>query len=442
MRMKDLSTKIRQKFEFPSQRDGKSVVELRALTHGLPPKSIKRSLELFFEEWKENGVSAWNQLTESNEVFLTGKEDDKEKNRPVGWWNLPAVVGDRFISRLINAPKRTCIMIPNASLAVLSLLSCKELHNEKKRKVVCTDGEFPAVLHSLHHYNRQFEGYSEDVRKQAEFSISMVEIGSDPFDADKVIAQIDDETCLVIFSHIGFVRGERISDEDIKRVAIAAHAHNALIAIDGYHALGNQVIDVQSIDVDIYFGGLLKEGCGSAGNCYLYIKKGLELTPSLSGWFGDKDPFAFKHKPTTHESIRNRFLTGTTPIAPLYHAVEGLKIMFDVGLQEVSDDVLGKVEMMTNLFIEADIDIVSSKIKKKMSSLIVLRVEDANKLRDYLIQEYAIMVDARKNEFLRLAPHIYNSVEELQFASQKIIEVIQSEKYLEINTIGQSGPVT
>ena len=121
---------------------------------------------------------------------------------------------------------------------------------------------------------------------------------------------------------------------------LKSNKHKALLAIDGYHALGNKKIDVKKINADLYIGGLLKEGCGSSGNCFLYIKQGLKLSPSISGWFGDKQPFAFAEKPQKNENIRRRFLVGTTPIAPLYHSVEGLKIMLDIGLEEVEKDVL------------------------------------------------------------------------------------------------------
>ena len=142
-------------FELPPLRDGKEVTELRALTHGLPPKGVQKNLDAFFKEWASNGVDAWNSMTEQPEIFLSGTEDEHEKQRMVGWWNLPEVVADRFISPLLHAPKDTCIMMTNATQIVFSLLSCKELNIPGRRKVICTDGEFPAVLHTLQHFNKQ-----------------------------------------------------------------------------------------------------------------------------------------------------------------------------------------------------------------------------------------------------------------------------------------------
>jgi len=435
-----LETTAKNYFELPPLRDGKEVTELRALTHGLPPKAVQKNLDAFFKEWAYNGVDAWNTMTVHPEIFLNGDEDAEEKNRMVGWWNLPEVIGDRFISRLLHAPKDTCITMTNATQIVFSLLSCKELNKPGRRKVICTDGEFPAVLHTLQHFNNQFESYAS--AEEVQLDICVVEMGNDPFDEQKIINEIDDTTALVIFSHIGFVRGERVTDAAIKAITKKSHNHGALIAIDAYHAVGNHTIHVQDLGIDAYFGGLLKEGCGSSGNCFLYIRPGLELTPSLSGWFGDKKPFAFAQEPEVNTSIRRRFLTGTTPIAPLYHAVEGLKIMFEMGLEAVAEDVIGKVETITNLFLEAGAEMVSPINRERMSSLIVIQAPEANKLREYLVQEYGILVDARRNEFLRMAAHIYNTQEELLRAAQIIIDAIHSQEYLQYKVLEKDGPVT
>lgn len=440
--MQDLSLLTRHLFDFPPARNGHDIIELRALTHGLPPKAIQQNLALFAKEWAMNGVDAWNDMKESSHLFLVGDENEEEKNRTFGWWALPEIIGDRFISRLLHVPENTCIMLQSATQIVFSILSCKELNQPGRRKVICTDGEFPAVLHSLHHFNRQFEAYPEHIRKELQLDIHVVEMGNEPFDDQKILSEIDDTTALVIFSHVGFVRGECVPDTMIRSISTKAHQHGALVALDAYHAIGNHVLSVEKLDVDVYFGGLLKEGCGSAGNCFLYIRPGLELTPSISGWFGDKKPFDFDLEPETNASVRRRFLTGTFPVACFYHAVEGLKIMFQVGLENVEKDVLDKTEQMTKDLLADHIHVVSPHTRDRMSSLIVIQVPDANKLREYLSDVHGILVDARRNTFLRLALHMYNSKAEAQRATHIISEAISSGDYLQHAVASKSGPVT
>src|SRR3989338_7125508 len=118
---------LRSLFAFPPVFKGRQSVDLRALTHGLPPVAVAENLRLFYEEWRVSGVDAWNNMTQSAHIFLMGDELSDERDRPIGWWTLPEVVGDRFISRLLHAKKGTCIMMPNATQIVFSLLSCAEL---------------------------------------------------------------------------------------------------------------------------------------------------------------------------------------------------------------------------------------------------------------------------------------------------------------------------
>lgn len=426
----------------PPNTGGESPIDLRCLTHGAPPKAVKNNLDSFFQEWVLNGVDAWNQITVHPEIFLVGNENKKERERPIGWWNLPEVIGDRFITRLLNAPPKTCIMLPNATQIAFGILSCKELNTAERRKVICTDGEFPAVLHTVQNFNKQFEGYPAEVRKAVQLDIAVVEMGNDPFDEQKILKHIDEKTALVIFSHVGFVRGERVPDSAMRTIANRCHENGALIAIDGYHAIGAHRIDVQALNIDFYFGGLLKEGCGSSGSCFLYIRNGLDVHPALTGWFADKQPFAFAQSPEPHSSVRRRFLTGTTPIAPLYHGIEGLKIMLQLGLDNVAEDILSKVQTMVSILSHGGIKIVSPVEGERMSAMIVLEVEEADKLREYLSANENVFTDARRNTYLRLAPHIYNSPEEVESAALKIVQSCTDLTYKSFDLGHKNGPVT
>ena len=440
--MNDLNTSVRHLFAFPPSKGGREPVELRALTHGLLPKAVGANLQCFVEEMRVNGVDAWNQLTCSKDVFLVGDEAANEKKREFGLWHLPEVIGDRFISRLLNVPQGTCIMMPSATQIVFGILSCPEIGTSKKRKIVCTDGEFPAVLHTLHNYNRRFAQYSKEVQSEVCYEIEIIEMGSEPFDVEKIMKSIDEETCLVIFSHVGFVRGERVTDAAMSLISEKCKQYGALLVIDGYHAIGSHPTDAYLLGVDLYFGGLLKEGCGSTGNCYLYIRKGLELTPTLSGWFGDKQPFAFLQRPEPHPEVRRRFLTGTVPVTCFYHGLEGLKIILQHGLREVSNDILSKVEIIVERCLSEGMTVLSPIERERMSAMIVLEIEEAEKFRDFLREEYGILVDSRRNKYVRLAPHIYNSFEEISLAAEAIVESAKSRIYLPRTLSQKAGPVT
>lgn len=428
--MNKVSKKISDHFLLPSIKNGKRIIDLRAFTHGLQPKLVKKNMLIFLKEWELQGVDAWNETVKSREVFLVGDESEKEKKYDFGWWDLPELTGDRFISRLIGAPQGTCIVLNNATQVVLELLSCKEFNTKNRNKVICTDREFPAVLHSLQHF--------KSLNKMKPKIVKMPK----GFDEEKLLRELDEKTSLLIFSHIGFLNGERVPNPVIQRICKAAHAKGIFVAIDGYHAVGDHEINVQELGVDLYFGGLLKRASGSSGLCFLYIRKGLELTPALTGWFGDQFPFEFRLKPEIHSRVRRRFLLGTTSVAPFYHGFEGVKLFLQLGQSTLEKDVQKKVQAALDILLKGKAPVVSPLEPEKVSSLIVLRVSEAEKMSEYLKHKYGILVDSRKNQFLRFSPYIYNSIEEIQTAMQTIVEAYKNKTYLKFTHSKKKGPVT
>jgi kynureninase len=386
------------------------------------------------------GVDAWNEINSPDIFKLDGLLTEDEYGENFGWWKLPEVIGDRFIAPLLNAPEGTCIVMPNASTIMQQLLSSKELNAPGKRKIVSTDGEFSAVSHTLSSHNTQFEQYPEEVRDAVGIKPKIVNFSGKEFNAEDITAEIDDETALVVFSHVGFLRGELVPAEEIQKIVRKAREHGALVAIDGYHAIGSHRIDVQNLGVDVYFGGLLKEGSGSSGNAFLYIRDGLELTPK-GAWFGADKPFAFKSEHEPHKDVRRRFLSGTTAIASMYHGVEGVKIMLELGIENVVEDIRAKVQYIVE-HLDAETEIVSPKKPERMSAMIVLKISEADKLKKFLADEYNVLVDARQNAYLRLAPHIYNSPEQIIKAVSVIIECVRNQDYKNISLEASGGPVT
>ena len=155
--MDSLCNQAKRLFDLPPARDGQSIVELRSLTHGVPPKAVRKNLEAFFEEWMLNGVDAWNEMKVSRDVFLVGDEDPVERDRAIGWWNLPEVIGDRFIARLLNAPKGTCIMLPKeipkhhlGSRSTFSKFFC-----HAKNRLSCTH-DIPTTIQNFAFFTHTF----------------------------------------------------------------------------------------------------------------------------------------------------------------------------------------------------------------------------------------------------------------------------------------------
>ncbi len=417
---------LRDRFFLPPEPDTQpsrnGAVELRAFTHGLMPRSVPAMMERFTEDWRTRGVDAWNAVP---------NHWRPQSGEAVGWWTLPEYLGDQFVAPLLGAPAGTCILQPNVHWTVQCLFSSEEVFAQKK-EVLVTEAEFPSVLHSARRWadllglNLRFLGCNNRF-----------------VDRQAVLDAIGPQTALVVLSHVGFTTGERLPDAFLHDVAEDAHAHGGLFAIDGYHAASTMPVDVEALGADLYFGGLLKEACGSSGNAYVYLRPGLDLKPRLAGWFGDADPFGFAEEPAFHPDVRRRFLGGTTAVASMYHAVEGLRILLDAGLDTVRADSLAKTAYCIARADSAGLPLRSPRAEKRRGAMIILEAESASKLCAYL-KTQGIYTDSRQDRYLRLAPFVWNTMEELERAFDAIEAALATGAYLEMEAgaLKEAGPVT
>ncbi|MEM6782830.1 MAG: aminotransferase class V-fold PLP-dependent enzyme [Bacteroidota bacterium] len=413
---------LRDRFVLPTDPDGQPALELRAFTHGLMPKTVPAMMQRFAEDWQTLGVDAWNAVP---------NHWDADDPTPVGWWTLPTYLGDRYVARLLGAPAGTCVMQPNAHWSVQCLLSAPEPFEGGRTEVVISATAFPSVQHSARRW-AALRGY--DLR--------VVPPGPDGFvDPAGILHAIGPKTAWVFLSHVGFTTGERLPDAFLQEVAAAVHRHGGLCAIDGYHANATMPIDVLALGADAYVGGLLKEASGSSGNGILYVQDGLALTPALTGWFGDADPFGFASAPAPHPEVRRRFLGGTTAVASLYHAAEGVRLLLDAGLDAVRADSLAKTDMAIYQAERAGLRLRSPRDAKRRSAMVIFEVEAADLLCEFL-KTRGVYTDSRQGRFLRLAPWVWNTMEEVERALDEIAATTRSGSHRAFAAPIHAGPVT
>ena len=395
-------------------------IELRAFTHGLMPRTVPDLMTAFTVDWAERGVDAWNEVP-----------DRWDLGRPTSWWSLPDDLGDRWIAPLLSAPVGTCILQPNVHWTVQALLSCDEPFAGGRTEVVLTENEFPSVRHSV----QRWTGL-RDLRP-----VEVAATDSGFVDVDAVLDAITERTAWVFVSHVGFTTGEVVSDAALRAIADRAHAAGAHVCVDGYHATASLPVDVSAIGADVYLGGLLKEACGSTGNSYLYVRPGLDLRPRLAGWFADADPFGFNDHPTDHPVVRRRFLAGTTAVASMYHAVEGLRVLLGAGLATVRADSLAKTAVAIDRADALGLTLRSPRADARRGAMVILEAEAADRLSAWL-KTRDVFTDSRRGRVLRLAPFVWNSLADVERAFDEIAEGVETGAYRTADLPVEGGPVT
>jgi len=214
----------------------------------------------------------------------------------------------------------------------------------------------------------------------------------------------DDRTLIVPATHVCFRNGFR---NDAAGIADAAHEAGALFMLDDYQSCGSRPVDVRALKADFFVAGALKYLLGTAGVAFLFVRKELieSLQPTLTGWFAQVDPFAFDslhHRPSP---TARRFQSGTPPIASIYAALAGIRLLRRLGFERVERRIAG----LARRFIEGALS-RGWKLRTPHDSrgpLVVIEAPDSERLVAEL-EKRGIIVSSRQGG-LRVSFHAYNA---------------------------------
>jgi kynureninase len=300
-----------------------------------------------------------------------------------------------LFASLIGADPSELAITTNVSMALSSVASCLDLSGERNR-IVLTDLDFPTDGHVALAQRRRG---AEVVFLESPDGLTV------PVEA--FAEAIDERTALVILNRVLYRSSALLEVGEICRLAREA---GAWTVIDDFHGAGIVPIDVHEVGCDFYTTGVLKWLCGGPGLTFLYARADLlpELEPTLTGWWGRSDPFAFRLQELDWHPSARRFETGTHPAPSVFVARGGLEVIAEVGPErirerqgELTDYVIERAEA-AGLPVRTPVD------RKARGGVVNVGVgEDAATLADGLY-ERDVCVDYR-GDGLRVSPHFFNT---------------------------------
>src|SRR5260370_41903941 len=145
----------------------------------------------------------------------------------------------------------------------------------------------------------------------------------------------------------------------------------------------------------------------------MYVRKSIaeSLVPTVTGWFGQRNPFAFDVELFDPAPGTRRFESGTPPIPTIYGAIAGVKLLQQYGLQNVAE----QIRILTNALICGSSEL-GIRIKTPIDSvgpLVVLQSKDA----DGLVRRFPSdgLVCPRRHDGLPTSLPPYNNLVHAQF---------------------------
>jgi kynureninase len=357
---------------------------------GAMPRRTSAYLQQFADEWSSRGVRAWSE----------------------GWWEAGRTTGD-LLAPIIGVQKGTISMHQNVTVAQAIIASCHRFDGPR-RKIVMTDLEFPSNMYL-------FEGFRR-------YGAEIVYVPSDDTmrtNLERLLDAIDERTMLVPLSLVLF-RSAYV--QDAAAVIDKAHRVGARVILDIYQAAGTLPMRIEAAGADFAVGGSVKWLCGGPGAGYLYVRPDLApaLEPGIVGWAAHAHPFQFATGAIAYADAPERFQSGTPNVPSLYSARAGYEIVAEIGVPAIREKSLRLTRRLMTLAREAGFRINTPDGDAERGGAVIIDVPNGMEVADELIRR-EVIVDYRPGAGIRMAPHFYNTMAEIEHAMEtlKAIAAVQ-----------------
>ena len=352
-------------------------IYLNSCSQGALSDSVQAGLEAYIASWHEQG-SPWELWVEQYEAARTA------------------------FAQFINASPNEVAIVTSASAGFNSVASA--LSFQDRKKVVLGEFEFPTM------------GHVWLAQRARGADVQFVPAQGNTIPAAHYEKMVDHNTCIVPLTHVCFKNGFR---SDVSSVTQIAHRNGALVMLDDYQDSGTRPIDVKVMDLDFYITGTLKYLLGPPGLAFMYVRKELiaSLTPTVTGWFAQANPFAFDPQHIDLSPTARRFESGSPSVPNVYAAVPGFQLLQQIGMENVAAHIRKLAQSLLGQAL--DLGIRSKTPVDSVGPLVVLQSKDSNLLVQKLAENDIVV--SNRHDGLRLAFHVYNTMDDVS----AVVEVLK-----------------
>jgi kynureninase len=357
---------------------------------GAMPQRTRRYLTQFADEWSSRGVRAWHE----------------------GWWEIGRTTGD-LLAPILGVQPGTISMHQNVTVALAIIASCHRFDGARNR-IVMSDLEFPSNMYLFEGFRR----YGADV-------VYVTSPDAMRTDLDALLDAIDERTALVPLSYVLF---KSAYIQKVAAVIEKAHRVGARVILDLYQAAGTVPLQVERLGAEFAVGGSVKWLCGGPGAGYLYVRPDLanQLKPGIVGWAAHAEPFEFMTGEIRYAGSPERFQSGTPNVPSIYSARAGYEIVGEIGVQAIREKSLRLTRRLMDLAAESGYRVNTPQGDEERGGAVIIDVPGGKAVADELIRR-EVIIDYRPGAGIRMAPHFYNTVEEIEHAMTVLNEIVHQQ---------------
>lgn len=240
-------------------------------------------------------------------------------------------------------------------------------------------------------------------------------------DEDHLLERLRDPAVRVLaISFVQFSNGYRA---DLKKLGAACRANGTYLVVDGIQGVGNSVLDLHDTPVDILACGGQKWLLSPWGSGFVYVRKELiaTLEPAVTGWmaFEGTDDFSrlTEYNPVFRADAR-RFEMITLPFQDFVGMTASLGLLLEIGIRDIAELTRVAHAPVIEWAQQRGVRIASPLEERHRSA--ILCVAPPKPVEAYHAIKRARVVCSLREGAIRLSPHCYNTVEEME----KVVEIL------------------
>ncbi|MBD3226359.1 MAG: aminotransferase class V-fold PLP-dependent enzyme [Caldithrix sp.] len=300
------------------------------------------------------------------------------------------------LGRMINAAPRNIAFIGNTSEGFNWLVN--GLQWQEGDQIILTDYEFPSNVYPF--LNMQRHGVEIVYVPNRRGSIHL----------DDIKASITPKTRLLSISFVEFSNGFR---NDLPAIGQLCKENGIIFSVDGIQGIGAMNLDVQQCGIDFLSNGGHKWLMGIMGAGFMYINEQLfdRLTPSFTGWLAVEDSWNFFDYDLTFLPDARRFEYGTYNFMGLTGLSASIELLMEAGIERIEKHLLQLGEQLVSGLTETGMTFMGSDQRRHWSGIYSFSGDHIEALFEDLKANQ--IIGSLRNGMIRLAPHFYNTKQEI-----------------------------
>ncbi len=254
--------------------------------------------------------------------------------------------------------------------------------------------------------------------------VRFVDSTSERLTPDVLDRTIGPRTRAVAVSWVSYADGYR---HDLAGLAEVAHRHGALLCVDAIQGLGAFPLDVRAAGVDALYGAGAKWMLALQGAGFLYVREDLidRLNVASPGWRSVADMWDFHAYEQPWSPHALRFEGGTPNFIGALSLERAVDLFERSGPGRIAAHVLALTDRLHEGLLRAGAEVLTPRGEGISSGIVTFRMPGRDSIELGRAMQREGVVTTWRAGGIRVAPHGYNSLDEIDTALDVIADLMK-----------------